>query len=163
MPEDSLLPIDIPELHVPFLFRARPVAIPGDLRPGWRIGFLVLALKNCCRDQRTSLARLHVLSWGFRSAGARKELQAAIENRLSPDSLVVRFEPFLVQAVDFAIGEGLIRRVGGRKIELTANGLILAEELEAEEEAYVVEKRFMSTIRTKVTEGLVKRMFGWSD
>jgi hypothetical protein len=161
MPDDSLASLDIPELRTPFVFRKRPIAIPADLRPGWRIGLLVLLLKNCCRNRRTSFARLHVLSWGLRTAQSRRQLQAAVEGRLSPDSLIVRFEPFLVQAVDFAIGEGLVRREGGAKIELTALGLKLAEELEGAESTFDVEKRFMAVIRTKVSEDLVNKMFGW--
>ncbi|MCX7409786.1 MAG: hypothetical protein NTZ32_17050 [Planctomycetales bacterium] len=158
---DDLPQLDIPELRTAFLFRRRPVAIPGDLRPAWRIGLVVLLLKNCCKSGRSSLARLHVLSWGFLSADGRHQLQAAVEGRLSPDALVVRFEPFLVQAVDYAIGEGLVRRAGGNKIELTPSGKTLAEEIDATEETYVAEKQFMSIVRTKVTEDLVNRMFGW--
>jgi hypothetical protein len=162
MPEATALPaLDIPELRTPFVFRRRPIAIPADLRPAWRIGLLVLLLKNCCKSNRTSLGRLHVLSWGFLTAEGRRQLQAAIEGQLSPDSLVVRFEPFLVQAVDFAIGEGLIRRKGGTRIEITAAGTLLAEELQNAETAFVTEKQLMATIRTRVTEDLVNGMFGW--
>jgi hypothetical protein len=161
MPEDNLPLLDIPELRTPFVFRRRPVAIPADLRPAWRIGLLVLLLKKCCRGHRTSLARLHVLSWGFRSVEGRQQLLAAVQGHLSPDSLVVRFEPFLVQAVDFALGEGLVRRDGGNKIELTPAGETLAEELESTEMAFAAEKNLMGQIRTKVTEDLVQKMFGW--
>jgi hypothetical protein len=71
----------------------------------------------------------------------------------------VRFEPFLNRAVDFAIGEGLVVRSGGSRIELTAKGRHLAEELEAEKSAFVTEKTFIETIRQSVTEKLVNEMF----
>lgn len=160
MPDIEVTHIEIPELKTEFLFRRQPVAIPGDLRPGWRIGLLVLLLNNCCRSGRTSLARLHVLSWGIRTKENRRALQAAIEGALSPDSLVVRVEPFLNRAVDFAIGEGLVRRSGGNKIELAPNGRELAEELGKIETAYVVEKKFIAAIHQGVTEKLVNHMFG---
>ena len=32
MPDESQLPMDIPELRTPFVFRRRPVSIPADLR-----------------------------------------------------------------------------------------------------------------------------------
>ena len=161
MHENEVLELDIPELRTEFLFHRRPVAIPADLRPAWRIGLIVLLIKNCCRGARTSLARLHVLSWGFRSAEGRGQLQAAVQGQLSPDSLVVRFEPFLVQAIDFAIGEGLLRREGGSRIELTQSGLHFAESLEGNGAAFQTEKAFMATLRTKISEELVNRMFGW--
>ena len=152
--------IEIPELKTKFLFRRQPVAIPGDLRPGWRIGLLVLLLNNCCRSGRTSLARLHVLSWGIRTKENRRDLQAAIEGTLSPDSLVIRVEPFLNRAVDFAIGEGLVRRSGGSKIELISKGKELARELGKIETIYVIEKQFIEAIHQEVTETLVNHMFG---
>lgn len=163
MPDEAQTPIDIPELRVPFVFRQRPVSLPADLRPAWRIGLIVLLLKKCCRQGRTSLTRLHVLSWGFVSPEGRSQLLAAAAGTLSPDSLVIRFEPFLLQAVDYGIGEGLIRRHGGGTIELTESGLRLAEELEQDQSAFVTEKAVMATLRTRVSEDLVKRMFGWRD
>ena len=163
MADEAQTPIDIPELRVPFVFRKRPVSLPADLRPAWRIGLIVLLLKKCCRQGRTSLTRLHVLSWGFVSPEGRSQLVAAAEGTLSPDSLVIRFEPFLLQAVDYGIGEGLIRRHGGGTIELTESGLRLAEELEQDHSAFVTEKAVMATLRTRVSEDLVKRMFGWRE
>ena len=160
MLDSSLVSLDIPELRTAILFRRRPVAIPADLRPGWRIGLLVLLLRNCCRAGRTSFARLHVLSWSFRTTESRRQLQAAVEGRILPDSLIVRFEPFLNQAVDFAIGDSLVRRVGGDKIELTAAGTKLAEELQQIRSAFAIEKEFMKEIGQKVTETFVNKLFG---
>lgn len=153
------LNIEIPELKTEFFFRRRPVAIPGDLRPAWRIGLLVLLLNNCCRSSRTSLARLHVLGWGIRTKENQRKLKAAIAGNLTPDSLIVRFDPFLNRALDFANGEGLVCRHEGSKIELTLSGKKLAEELAQEETVYTDEKRFIHSIRQGVTEGLVKQMF----
>jgi len=132
MSDAARVQIEIPELRVPFIFRQRPVSLPADLRPAWRIGLIVLLLKKCCLKRQTSLTRLHVLSWGFVSPEGRSQLLAAAAGTLSPDSLVIRFEPFLLQAVDYGIGEGLIRRKGGGKIELAVAGTRLAEELEAD-------------------------------
>lgn len=151
--------IEIPELKADFLFRRRPVAIPGDLRPAWRIGLLVLLLNNCCRSGRTSLARLHVLGWGIMTKENRRNLTSAIKGDMSPDTLIVRFDPFLNRALDFAIGEGLVRRNEGSKVELTLSGKNFAEELAQEETAYADEKQFIDSIRQEVTEALVNQMF----
>lgn len=151
--------IEIPELKTRFLFRRRPVAIPGDLRPAWRIGLLVLLLRKCCRSGRTSLARLHVLNWGIGARENRHNLKAAIDGGLAPDFLIIRFDPFLNRAVDFAIGEGLVRRSEGTKVELTPRGRELAEELAQVETAYKDEKQFIDSIRQGVTETLVIQMF----
>lgn len=157
--EDS--PIDIPELRTTVLFHSRPAAVAADLRPTWRIGAIVLLLSKCCRNQRTSLTRLHVLSWALLSDSGRQQLSAASQGMLAPDSLVVRFEPFLNQAVDYAVGEQLIRRNGGDRIELTERGAALANDIQQVADIFVAEKHFMDSIRTKITEDMVKKMFGW--
>ena len=71
--------VSVPELDAEFIFRRRPLALPGDLRPRWRIGLLALLLNNCCRQQRSSLTRLHVLNWAVRSEANHENLTALIK------------------------------------------------------------------------------------
>lgn len=156
--EGSLL--EIPELDAEFIFRRRPVALPGDLRPTWRIGLLVLLLNQCCRQQRSSLTRLHVLNWAVRSEVNHEDLIALIEGRLSPDALIVRFDPAFNRAIDFAIGEGLVKRVDGSRIELTDSGKNFAEEISKDSKVYITEKKLAGTIRQKASESLVDNIFG---
>lgn len=151
--------MDIPELETSFIFRRRPIAIPGDLRPGWRIGLLTLFLSKCCRGCRSSITRIHVLSWAVRTEESRELLRSAISGVSAPDALIVRFEPSLNRAIDFAIGEGLISRSSGSRIELTTHGRQLAEEILAETTLFVIEKEFMTEIRQKVTEVMVDAIF----
>ena len=95
----------VPELDAEFIFRRRPVALPGDLRPTWRIGLLVLLLARGCRQQRSSLTRMHLLNWAARSEANHADLMGLIAGELSPDQLIVRFDPACNRAIDFAIGE----------------------------------------------------------
>jgi hypothetical protein len=152
---------EIPELDTPILFKRRPLSLPEDLRPSWRIGLLVLLLSSCCRGARSSRARLHVLSWGIRTDQTQAEVKAAIKGNLNPRALIVRFDPFLDRALDFAIGEGLIKPDGGKTVVLTASGKELAEEISKSDDLFVPEKAFVKAIGLHVTEKLVNEMFGW--
>lgn len=153
-------PLVIPELNTEFLFRQRPVAVPGDLRPTWRMGLLVQLLYRCCRQHRSSLTRLHVLNWAVRTDGNRQALIELIAKGLSPHSLVVRFDPAFNRAMDFALAEGLVRRFDGSRIELTLHGVSLAQEISENEDVYGPEKAFIDDIRQRVTEALVDSIFG---
>lgn len=155
--------LDIPELKTSFLFRSRPVTIPGDLRPAWRISLLVLLLSYCCRSGKSSLARLHVLSWAIRTEQSQQDLLSVITQERSPSSLIVRFDPFLDRALDFAVGEGLVRHCGGKAVELTNSGKALALELNDSEDIFLSEKRFITSVKHKVSEKLVNEVFGWKD
>ena len=149
----------IPELDVPVIFRQRPISIPGDLRPAWRISVIVLMLRKCCLQGRSSLRRLHVLSWAVRDAEVANALVRAIEGEVPPDTVLVRIEPALNRAVDFAIGEGLIRRQSSDRVELTADGKEFADAILKDTLVLGYERQFLERIRFTVTEDFVKRMF----
>lgn len=159
MLERIIFNLEIPELDTEFLFRHRPVAVPGDLRPAWRIGLLVLLLARCCRQGRSSLTRLHVLNWAVRTENNRQTLFALVRHSLSPTSLVVRFDPAFNRAIDFAIGEGLVQRVDGSRIKISATGNTLANEIGQDEALYKTEKAFMADVKQKITESLVESIF----
>lgn len=150
---------ELDDLSRGLIFRRRPISIPGDLRPAWRIGLIVLLLSKCCRGGKTSLARLHVLSWASRTEQARASLRAVLGGTESPDALVVRFEPALNRAIDFARGEGLVRRVNGNKIELTEAGRALGTEID-DKEAFAAEKAFAAELGFKVTQKIIDHIFG---
>ena len=78
---------------------------------------------------------------------------------MPPDTVLVRIEPALNRAVDFAIGEGLIRRQSSDRVELTADGKDFADTILKDTIVLGYEKQFIERIGFKVTEDFVKRMF----
>lgn len=163
MIESTLPESSVSELDTPFLFQRRPLSLPEDLRPSWRIALLVLLMNGCCRGGKSSRARLHVLSWSVRNSGSLQDLLAATTGDLNPRSLIVRVDPFLDRAIDFAIGEGLIGNLGGKALKLSIAGKAFATEIGREADIFIVEKSFIETIGHKVTEDVVTKMFGWKE
>ena len=151
---------EIPELNTHFFFRERPEAIPGDLRPIWRIGLVLLILHISSRSRRSSFGRLHVLNWALRSEEGRNALLGILKGQRSPETMVVRIEPSLNRAVDYASGEGLVQQVQGSRIELTGPGEKEAKNILKCEEIYKDEREFLYEIGKKVTERLVTELFG---
>lgn len=151
--------ISIPELEVPFVFRDRPVAVKGDLRPLWRMSIVVMLIRKCCRSNRTSYARLHVLNWALLSKPNRNALLSLMNKETDPSELLVRVEPFLNTAVNYAIGEELVRQEKGNRLVLTTKGVTVADTLYETEDVFKVEKDFISELGTKLTESLVKELF----
>lgn len=160
MANGTLKDMQIPELSTSFVFRRRSIAVPGDLRPAWRIGLLMLLLKKCCRQSRSSLTRIHVLDWAVRTPDNQAPLRALLSKAVTQDPLIVRFDPALNRAIDYALGEGLVQRVAGSRIELTENGNALASDIIKDEALYPAEKSFVDELRQQVTESLVDRIFG---
>lgn len=151
--------IMIPELDTPFVFRSRPEAIPGDIRPMWRIGTLLLILHLASRGGKSSFGRLHVLNWAIRNRSNRLALARIVKGDVAPDAVIVRIEPSLNQAVDLAHAEGLIDRVGGNRIRLTARGDAQARILTVHATLFSAEREYLHELGKGVTEGLVRSVF----
>jgi hypothetical protein len=149
--------INIEELDTPFVFRSRPEAIPGDFRPLWRIGILLLILFIASRGSRSSSGRLHVLNWAIRTPDNRQTLINLIDGKTKPDTIVVRIEPSLNRAVNLAFGEGLVDRVSNR-ISLTLIGQKAAKILYNETNIFIEEKKFLEVIGKRLTEQLVQHL-----
>jgi hypothetical protein len=148
-------------LEVPFSFKRRPPAIPGDLRPIWRISALVLILEKC-RGQRASLRQLHVMNWAIRTGQNRRTFLKAVEGHHDLEHPIVRFEPSLNRAIDFAIGEGLAERSGDR-ILLSDKGKQFATALNRAEDLLVSEKAFLRQIEGKITQQVIDRVLQWNE
>lgn len=151
---------EIPELDTPFVFNGRPESIPGDLRPLWRIGVLLLMLYMASWGKKSSFGRLHVLNWALRSDEGRDALLGILEGRLNPGTVVVRIEPSLNRAVDFAHGEGLLKKVGGDRVQLTSTGEAEAKRILDQDELFARERRYLEQVGKRLTEALVTDLFG---
>jgi len=148
----------------------RPTPLPCDLRPIWRLAVLVLIL-NQCRQKRATIEQLHVMNWSIRRRKAQDQFLAYLQGRKSPNEVVVRYDPSLTRAVDFALAEGIVVRYekldggdeGGSQYRLTLSklGEKLAEELMADEENFVVEKAFLRDIGQKITQTQIADLFKW--
>jgi hypothetical protein len=147
------------ELSVPVVFRRRPIDIPGDMRPAWRIAFVVLMLNLCCRGGQSSIRRLHVFNWCNRTTESRNLLRRAVSERVKPGTVLIRIEPSLARAIDFAVGAGVLEREGKDRVKLSSEGRKLANEIIADESILSREKEWAKSLGQSVTEGFVDSIF----
>jgi hypothetical protein len=165
-------------LNVPFTFHRRPRALPCSMRPVWRLHLLVLVLDHCWAG-KASLEQLHVLNWAIRSEETRQLFLQFIKGKRAPNQIIVRYDPSLSRAIDFAFAEKLVMRHEqqlsllpdvddeGKKspphrIVLSSKGKALVRTIMADEDAFVVERAFLNAIGRKVTQSQVDSLFTWS-
>lgn len=152
--------LNIDDFDAPLLFRSRPEAIPGDLRPVWRICVILLILHFSSRANKSSLTKIHVLNWALHSKDNQTVLHQIINGERSPDTILVRVEPSLDRAIRFAIGEELIEYVGGKNVKLTLQGDAIVQKIIELENVFTSEKAFLSQIgKSSLTELVVNRLF----
>lgn len=121
---------------------------------------VVLFLRRCCRQERSSLKKLHVLNWAVRNSNTRQTLLDLLEGRLHPDKAIVRFDPAMNRAIEMAQGEGLVEQVSGDRYQITAKGQKLADQALSVPNCLITEKWFIGEIAGKVTETQIDRILG---
>lgn len=146
----------------PFVFRRRPRDLPGDLRVVWRVALIVLILGECSRGQKASLKKLHALNWICYSAENRERFKAVIEGHSQPDDLIMRIEPSLNRAIEFAVGEHLAEWINGNRVKLTSHGKSFLESIKAGNECMLIERDFLKQIKSEATEASLERLLSWT-
>lgn len=152
--------LDIELFGKSVVFRSQPESIPGDFRPLWRICVVILFLRLASIGNKASLSKIHVLNWAIHTKENRENLLKVINEGMRPDLLIVRVEPSLNRAIEFAHGEGLIERRTGNKIQLTARGIHVADQLFERDDLLVEEKKFLNALgKNKLTENMIGTLF----
>lgn len=149
-----------------FVFKARPTSLPPELRPDWRISVLLLILKITGRAGKASLKKLHVLGWVIRHQSQRDAFLQVLAGDVPADSLMIRFDPALNRAVEFAVGSKLLAferlSSGGLNIVLTASGKDAAARIVEHQDCLVSEKAFLHEVG-KISEARVESILTWKD
>ena len=148
--------------------------IPGQFRTVRRLALTSLLL-NACRGAQATLPQLHVLNWAVRTPESRQAFLAFINGKVPPDEAVVRFDPTLHRAIQYAVEERIVsdrasvqEMLDGKqeskprqyRIVLTNKGKMLAEAVE-EAGLLVDERIFLESLDKKVTQVLVDELLRW--
>jgi hypothetical protein len=144
-------------LDVFFDFVRRPSPVPATLRPEWRIASLLLALRQCWGNKATR-RQLHVLNWALRTPETRTMFAHVIAGNLRPDEAIVRFDPVVDRALQFAEGEKLVT-VSGDLVALTMRGEELVKSVMRNKDCMVTEKEFLTSLGRKLTQVQVDAFF----
>jgi hypothetical protein len=139
----------------PFIFRRRPVSVPGDLRISWRLALLILVLAYS-RGKKASLAKLHLVTDALRSEGGKNRLTYILSDLRTEPEWPFRVEPALARAIDMAQGEGFIALERGPAYRLTSKGIRAVEAIKGRQDVLEEERSFLESQGVNITEGFVK-------
>lgn len=86
-------------------FSKKPISIPADYRPAYKIAQICLILKYACIGEKSSLLKFHLISWGFKSIENRQALSSFIKDSSKSDLSVWGIEPTLNRALHIAVAD----------------------------------------------------------
>lgn len=140
-------------------FTKRPIPLPAEYRPMYKIAILVMILKYCCRGESANLLKLHLLSWSLASEKNMQELKDYITSNFKSDFSVWGIEPALNRALQLAVAENICDIINGKNYKLTEKGNKFFDMIKADKELFELEKKFLSFIgKNHITDNRINSM-----
>ncbi len=140
-------------------FTKRPIPLPAEYRPMYKIAIIVMILKYACRAETSNLLKLHLLSWALASKINMSELHDYVTNNFKSDFSVWGIEPALNRALQLAVAENICDIVYGNKYKLTEKGNKFFEMIQSDTELFDIEKSFLILIgKNTITDSRIISM-----
>lgn len=138
-------------------FKRRPIAQTVDYRPLWKIGQLLLIIRDGSSSAGCSLLKLHLFSWVFQSYKNKKKLQEWIISDFESEMSIWTLSPHVNRAIAFAIGEKLLKEKKG-KYSLTTSGNQYLKKIDTIDEAYSDEKKILNKYGKTVSDAKIDKL-----
>lgn len=135
-------------------FVKRPIPIPPDYRPIYKIAQIAMILGFCCHAEKGSLLKLHLFSWALKTYENGYKLTTWVQSNFSSDFMVWGIEPTLNRGLQYAISEGICNKNNG-KFELTFKGQSFLDTINADNDLFENEKTFFKSIGKKISDAKI--------
>ena len=136
-------------------FNRKPMPIFAEYRPLYKVVQLLMILSLTSRGGRSSIIRLQLFNWTLKSDQRRQRL-LEVSKTGTLEIEVWGLDPALNAAIQFAIGEGLVKQNGAvisieNKGKEFLNGVL-------DDDLIIGDKEFLNTLGKNVTEGMVSKI-----
>lgn len=153
--------LNLENIDVPIKLRAVGEAIPGDMRPLWRIAVILLVLRMGSTAQTASVEKVQVANWMLRQPSRWNEFAAILSGQLPLFRFNVQFDPFIQRALNFAIGEKLIDFTDSKRLILTPLGVSVSSQIAESNDTLKPELEFLRSIKKNFNEAKIKSLLQW--
>jgi hypothetical protein len=138
-------------------FTKRPISLPPDYRPIFKIVQIVMILGYCCRGSRSNLLKLHLFSWALKTEENASKVTDWVHNNFQTEFSVWGIEPTLNRGIQYAIAEGIIQHISN-KFELTKKGISFFDSIKGDRDLLKPEKDFLNVIGKKITNDRISNL-----
>jgi hypothetical protein len=145
----------MPEFKISF--KSNPIPLFPSYRPMYRIAQILLVLHINSNGGKSSLLKLHLFSWAFKSDANLAVLQEYVDSNFNGSRLYFGIEPTLNRALSLAIGEGLIHS-DGLRYSITNKGTSLAKDIINDSELFSDLKPALKSIGKRISESKITQL-----
>lgn len=145
------------------IFDAKPDAIPYNYRISYKVSILCLLIQMCCGRRGCSLIKMHMIGSALSDKRYKEKLLRFL-NSYVQYGLIVRFDPSLNRALEFALADEMIVQQGNGTYKLTEKGKSLAKQIIDDKAILRMEKEVLEEISLDLTEDRIKEISErWKD
>lgn len=142
-----------------FKFERKPISLPPDLRPMWKISQIMLVIKVASRKERASILKLQVFNWALASNENMRQMKNLILSNAENYLVFIHIDPSVNRAIEFGIGEFFFDLSENGYISLTEKGNLWINNVIKQPDLFINEKEFLNTIGKRISETLVRNIF----
>lgn len=144
-------------------FINRPIPVPYNYRIVYKITQIALIIHICSGRKACSLTKIHMISTSLNSKEEFDNLlNYVIHNRHEIN--LVRFDPSINRAIDFALAEGILLRQKNGLFKLSPKGKEFVENIIKDKNLFIFEKSQLNQLGGNLTEDKIERLIAmWSD
>ncbi len=132
------------------VFDERPDSIPYNYRISYRIAVICLIIRICSPSKGCPLVKLHILSAALDDD--KLVLNIKRDLKLNNNELVIRFDPAINRAIEYAVSEKIIIQQGNKTYKLSRDGRDFADEIIKDHNILVNEKKSLERIKQDLDE-----------
>ena len=143
------------------VFDAKPDAIPFNYRISYKVSLICMIIKVCCGRRGCSLVKMHMIATAVSEREYEEKLKRYLQTQI-PGTFVIRFEPSLNRALEYALADGFIAQQVNGTYKLIDRGKVLVKEIQNDDAIFRYEKKVLEEIQCDLTEEKIKSLMeGW--
>lgn len=143
------------------VFDVKPDAIPFNYRISYKVSLICMIIKVCCGRRGCSLVKMHMIATAVSDREYEEKLKRYLQTQI-PGTFVIRFEPSLNRALEYALADGFIAQQVNGTYKLIDRGKVLVKEIQNDDAIFRYEKKVLEEIQCDLTEEKIKSLMeGW--
>lgn len=138
------------------IFDSKADAVPFNYRISYKVSLICLIIGKCCGKKGCSAMKLQMINSAVSTIKSRLELLDFINSSLFTVTTLIRFDPAISRAINYALVDNLICRQANGLFRLCDRGKELIENIYKDTELMSVEKDFFSELSNRLTEDIIE-------
>ena len=138
------------------IFNSKADAVPFNYRISYKVSLICLIIGKCCGKKGCSATKLQMINAAVSTSKSRKELLGFINDALITEVTLIRFDPAISRAINYALADNLIYHQANGLFRLVDKGKELVENIYKDIELMNVEKNFFRELSNRLTEDIIE-------